>query len=186
MKKWVICCILPFSIQVSPCTGEESIRKFRTVDPTQLEKTVPVGYGQAFVQAGRENNIDPILLAAISTHESGRWKSRTARQKNNWMGLMTRGGAKSFGKPEDSIFYAAGLLNRKPFKSRNTLSAIAPIYCAKSPGHWKVSVLHLEHEIAGKATAEPKANIIPFIWRPDVIVTPIGPDKSKLPDALLK
>ena len=81
MKKWVICCILTFGIQVSLCTGEESIRKFRTVDPTQLEKTVLVGYGQVFVQAGRENNIDPVLLAAISTHESGRWKSRTARAR---------------------------------------------------------------------------------------------------------
>jgi hypothetical protein len=185
MKKWVICCILTFGIQVSLCTGEESIRKFRTVDPIQLEKTVPVGYGQVFVQAGRENNIDPVLLAAISTHESGRWKSRTARQKNNWMGLMTRSGAKSFGRPEESIFYAAELLNRKPFKSRNTLSEIAPIYCTKNPGHWKVSVLHLEHEIVGKTTAEPKADMIPFIWRPDLILTPIGARQDKLPPVSL-
>jgi hypothetical protein len=131
MKKWVINCILTLSIQVSLCTGEESIRKFRTVDSIQLEKTVPVGYGQVFVQAGRENNIDPVLLAAISAHESGKWKSRIAQQKNNWMGLMTRNGAKSFGKPEESIFHAAKLLNRKPFQSRDTLSQIAPIYCKK-------------------------------------------------------
>ena len=154
MKKWVISCILTLGIQVSLCTGEESIRKFRTVDPIQLEKKVPVGYGQVFVQAGRENNIDPVLLAAISAYESGGWKSRIARQKNNWMGLMTRSGAKSFGTPEESIFYAAELLNRKPFKGRDTLSQIAPIYCTKNPGHWKASVLHLEHEIAGMATAE--------------------------------
>ena len=81
MKKWVISCILILAIQVSLCTGEESIRKFRTVDPIQLEKKVPVGYGQVFVEAGRENNIDPVLLAAISAHESGKWKSRIARQK---------------------------------------------------------------------------------------------------------
>jgi hypothetical protein len=149
MNTWVISCILSLGILVSLCTGEESIRKFRTVDPIQLEKTVPVGYGQVFVQAGRENNIDPVLLAAISAHESGRWKSRIARQKNNWMGLMTRSGAKGFGKPEESIFYAAELLNHKPFKSRDTLSQIAPIYCKKNPGYWKASVLHLEDEIVG-------------------------------------
>jgi hypothetical protein len=178
MKKLVICYILSFGVQVSLCTGEESIRKFRTVDPIQLEKTVPIGYGQVFVQAGRENNIDPVVLAAISIHESGRWKSRIARQNNNWMGLMTQSGAKSFGTAEESIFYAAKLLNRKPFKSRNTLSEIAPVYCTKNPGHWKASVLHLENQIVGKATAEPKANMIPTIWRPDVILKPIGPDKT--------
>ena len=154
MKKSVISCILIFGIHVSLCTGEESIRKFRTLDPIQLEKKVPVGYGRVFVQAGRENNIDPALLAAISALESGGWKSRIARQKNNWMGLMTGSGAKSFETPEESIFYAAGLLNRKPFKGRDTLSQIAPIYCTKNPGHWKASVLHLEHEILGTATAE--------------------------------
>ena len=70
---------------------------------------------------------------------------------------MTGSGAKSFGTPEESIFsifYAAELLNRKPFKGRDTLSQIAPIYCTKNPGHWKASVLHLEHEIVGMATAE--------------------------------
>jgi hypothetical protein len=101
------------------------------------------------------------------------------------MGLMTRSGAKSFGRPEESIFYAAELLNRKPFKSRNTLSEIAPIYCRKNPGHWKVSVLHLEHEIVGKTTAEPKADMIPFIWRPDLILTPIGVRQDKLPPVSL-
>jgi hypothetical protein len=112
MKKWVTGCILALGIQVFGCLGEESIREFRTVDPIQLEKKVPIGYGQVFVQAGHQNNIDPVLLAAISAHESGGWKSRIARQKNNWMGLMTRRGAKSFGTPEESIFYAADLLNR--------------------------------------------------------------------------
>jgi hypothetical protein len=154
MKNCVISCILALGVQLSLCVGEETIREFRTVDPTQLEKKVPVGYGQVFVQAGRQNNIDPVLLAAISAHESGRWKSRIARQKNNWMGLMTRRGAKSFGTPEESIFYAADLLNRKPFKGRNTLSQIAPIYCAKSPGRWRASVLQWKHEFAGMATAD--------------------------------
>src|SRR6201984_3092649 len=136
MKKRAISYVVAFIVLLSQCAGEESIRGFRALAPVGLERKVPRGYGQVFVQAGRENNIDPVLLAAISAHESGRWKSRIARQKNNWMGLMTRRRAKSCGTPEESIFYAADLLNRKPFKGRNTLSQIAPIYCAKSPGRW--------------------------------------------------
>src|ERR1700751_4348832 len=160
MRKWVISCILALSAKVCVCPGEQSIREFRAAAPEQLEGKVPVGYGHVFVQAGRQNNIDPVLLAAISAHESGRWKSKTARQKNNWMGLMTRSGAKSFRTPEESIYYAADLLNRKPFKGQNTLSQIAPIYCNKSPGHWKASVLQLEHEFAAWPPLTPKTNNI--------------------------
>lgn len=147
MKRWTISYIIAFAVQLSPCPGDESIRGFRPVDPILLEKEVPVGYGQVFLQAGRQNNVDPVVLAAISAHESGAWKSRIARQKKNWMGLRTRRGAKSFGTPEESIFYAAKLLNRKPFKGRNTLSQIAPVYCANRPRYWEASVLKWEHEL---------------------------------------
>ena len=147
MKKWLVSYIIAFAVQLSLCPGEEAVRGFRAIDPILLEKKVPTGYGKVFVEAGRENNIDPVVLAAISAHESGGWKSRIARQKNNWMGLMTGRGAKSFESPKESIFYAAKLLNRKRFKDRNTLSQIAPIYCANDPGYWKESVLKWEHEL---------------------------------------
>ena len=122
-------------------------------DPVDLERRVPRGYGQVFVEAGRENNIDPVFLAAISAHESGQWKSRIARRKNNWMGLMSRRGPKSFGTPQESIFYAAKLLNRQPFQGRNTLSEIAPIYCAKTPKYWESSVVRWKHELQEWQTA---------------------------------
>ena len=67
---------------------------------------------------------------------------------------MTGRGAKSFGTPKESIFYAAKLLNRKPFKDRNTLSQIAPIYCANDPGYWKPCVLKWEHELREWQTAD--------------------------------
>ena len=60
---------------------------------------------------------------------------------------MTGRGAKSFETPKESIFYAAKLLNRKPFKDQNTLSQIAPIYCAKRPAYWEASVLRWEREL---------------------------------------
>jgi Mannosyl-glycoprotein endo-beta-N-acetylglucosaminidase len=147
MKKWVASYVIAVAVQLSLCPAEEAIHEFRAVDPILLEKKVPAGYGQVFVQAGRQNNIDPVVLAAISAHESGAWKSRIARKKNNWMGLMTRRGPKSFGTPKESIFYAAKLLNQKPFKDRDTLSQIAPIYCANCPGRWKASVLQWEHQL---------------------------------------
>jgi hypothetical protein len=153
MKKCAISYIVVFIVLLSVCVGEENIRGFRAVDPVQLERKVPKGYGKVFVQAGRENNIDPIFLAAISAHESGQWKSKIARQKNNWMGLMSRTGPKRFGTPRESIFYAAALLNRKPFQGRNTLSEIAPIYCANNQKYWESSVLHWEQELQEWQTA---------------------------------
>ena len=152
MNIWFVTLCLALGLQLSLHAAEENFRTFRTVDPIQLEKKVPTGYGRVFVQAGRQYNIDPVFLAAVSAHESGRWKSRAARKRNNWMGLMTRRGAKNFGTPEDSIFYAAQLLNRWPFKGRNTLSQIASIYCAESPGRWKTAVLQWERELRGTAT----------------------------------
>src|ERR1700756_3891537 len=133
MKKRAISYVVAFIVLLSQCAGEESIRGFRAVDPVDLERKVPRGYGQVFVEAGRENNIDPVFLAAISAHESGQWKSRIARRKNNWMGLMSRKGPKSFGTPQESIFYAAKLLNRKPVQGRNTLSRMGQFSWEKKP-----------------------------------------------------
>jgi hypothetical protein len=158
MKKLIVGTVLLLSLQLPVRAVEENIRVFRSVNPLDLEKKVPAGYGRVFVEAGRQYNLDPILLAAISGHESGAWKSKAARLKNNWMGLMTGRGTKRFAKSEESIFYAAQLLNRKPFKGRNTLSQIAAVYCASNPGYWKACVLDWEHRLgatrAGSRSAE--------------------------------
>ncbi|MBV8816272.1 MAG: glucosaminidase domain-containing protein [Verrucomicrobia bacterium] len=150
MKKWVTCYFLMLGLPLTIHASESSFRQFRQVDPACLEKKVPAGYGKVFVEAGRRNNIDPILLAAISAHESGAWKSRAARVKNNWMGLMARSGTKRFAASQDSIFYAAQLLNRRPFVGRNTLSQIASIYCATNPSYWKSCVLEWERILGGR------------------------------------
>jgi hypothetical protein len=149
MKSWVIYSLLVLGLPATMHASEESFRIFRPVDPARLERKVPAGYGKVFVEAARENNVDPILLAAISAHESGAWKSAAARHKNNWMGLMTRFGSKRFASSAQSIFYAAELLNRKPFKGRNTLSQIAYVYCATNPAYWRKCVLEWERLIVG-------------------------------------
>ena len=148
MRNWIISTVLLLGLQLPIRSAEENFRVFRRVDPADLEKKVPSGYGRIFVEAGQQCNIDPILLAAISAHESGAWKSATARYKNNWMGLMTSRGAKRFSKSEESIYYAAQLLNRRPFKGRNTLSQIAAVYCAANPGYWRTCVLQWERRLA--------------------------------------
>jgi Mannosyl-glycoprotein endo-beta-N-acetylglucosaminidase len=153
MKNWIICNLLVLGLPATMHASEESFRVFRPVDPARLERKVPAGYGQVFIEAGRENNIDPLLLAAISAHESGAWKSAAARHKNNWMGLMTRFGTKRFASSAQSIFYAAELLNRRPFKGRNTLSEIACVYCSTNPGYWRKSVLEWERLLVGGSRA---------------------------------
>jgi hypothetical protein len=139
MRLWVILA-LAFGLQISSRASEENMRTFRAIDPNQLDTKVPHGFGRVFVEAGRQNSIDPLILAAISAHESGGWKSRAARLKNNWMGLMAGRRPKRFATPAASIFYAAELLNRRPFKGHSTLASIAPIYCATNPTNWKRSV----------------------------------------------
>src|SRR6202040_1859047 len=149
MRNWIISTVLLLGLQLPIRAAEENFRVFRPVDPAELEKKVPTGYGRIFVEAGQHYNIDPILLAAISAHESGAWKSAAARHKNNWMGLMTRFGTKRFASSEQSIYYAAELLNRRPFKGRNTLSEIASVYCATNPSYWRSCVLQWERMLAG-------------------------------------
>jgi hypothetical protein len=139
MRTWAILAFA-LGLQISSRATEENVRTFRAIDPHQLDAKVPHGFGKVFVEAGRQNNIDPLILAAISAHESGGWKSRAARLKNNWMGLMARRGPKRFTTPEASIFYAAELLNRKPFTGHFTLASIAPLYCATNPTNWRKSV----------------------------------------------
>jgi Mannosyl-glycoprotein endo-beta-N-acetylglucosaminidase len=139
MRTWAILTVA-LGLQISSRASEDNVRTFRPIDPNQLEAKVPRGFGKIFVEAGRANNLDPLILAAISAHESGGWKSRVARVKNNWMGLMARSVPKRFSSPEASIFYAAALLNRRPFKGHSTLASIAPIYCASNPANWRKSV----------------------------------------------
>jgi soluble lytic murein transglycosylase-like protein len=149
MRNLIFSTVLFLCFKLSIRAAEENVRIFHPVDPAALEKKVPAGYGRVFVEAGRQYNLDPILLAAISAHESGAWKSLAARKKNNWMGLMTSRGAKRFSKSEQSIYYAAQLLNRRPFKGRNTLSQIAVVYCASNPGYWRACVLAWERTLGG-------------------------------------
>lgn len=131
MRTWVILAVA-LGLPISVYATDENVGPFRPVDPDLLDAKVPHGFGKIFVEAGRRNNIDPLTLAAISAYESGAWKSRAARLKNNWVGLIAQHKTKRFATPEASIFYAAELLNRKPFLGRSSIASIARIYCART------------------------------------------------------
>jgi Mannosyl-glycoprotein endo-beta-N-acetylglucosaminidase len=146
-------CVVVLGWQFASYANEDTVRKFRSIAPAQLEKTVPQGFGKIFLEAARQSNLDPVFLAAVSAHESGAWKSKAARTRNNWMGLITRKGVKRFATPESSIFFAAALLNRRPFKGRSTLSSIARVYCASSPASWKKDVLRWQRKLLAAAAA---------------------------------
>ena len=91
MKSWLICSLLVLGLPATMHASDESFRVFRPVDAAKLERKVPAGYGKVFIEAARANNIDPVLLAAISAHESGAWKSAAARHKNKKPGAIAPG-----------------------------------------------------------------------------------------------
>lgn len=91
----------------------------------------------AFVQAGRENNIDPKFLMAIAINESGYGTSRAAREFNNVMGVFDgkTNTHKRFASKADSIRYMARQLKNNYFgKGLQSVQAIGKKYAPTGPG----------------------------------------------------
>ena len=74
MKTWTVLA-LAIGLQISGRATEENVHSFRAIDPDRLDAKVPHGFGRVFVEAGRQNNIDPLILAAISAFESAPGKA---------------------------------------------------------------------------------------------------------------
>jgi beta-N-acetylglucosaminidase len=73
------------------------------------------GHGDAFEAAGQKYGVDPTLLAAIATFESGHGASPAARKYNSVMGEMapsSPGQHQKFDSVEDSIDAGASNLSR--------------------------------------------------------------------------
>jgi len=58
MKALVILA-LALGLQISGRATEDNVRTFLAIDPDALDTKVPHGFGKVFVEAGRQNNIDP-------------------------------------------------------------------------------------------------------------------------------
>ncbi|MEH7107180.1 glucosaminidase domain-containing protein [Bacillus sp. JJ1764] len=96
------------------------------------------GMGEVFVQAGRQYNLNPALLAAIAQHESGNGSSRASHVKNNIAGMMGSNGLKSYGSIGESIMDMARNLSKNYLgKGLNSISEIgakyAPIGATNDP-----------------------------------------------------
>ncbi|MCM3763598.1 glucosaminidase domain-containing protein [Neobacillus niacini] len=96
------------------------------------------GMGASFMEAGRQYNINPNLLASIAMHETGNGSSRAASEKNNIAGMMGKNGLRSYDSVADSIFDMARNLRKNYLdKGFDTIAKIggkyAPVGAANDP-----------------------------------------------------
>jgi len=101
--------------------------------------------GEQFIEAGRQYNINPNLLASIAIHETGNGASRAAYEKLNIAGMMGKNGLKQYDSIEDSISDMARNLRKNYLdKGFDTIAKIggkyAPVGAANDPtglnNHW--------------------------------------------------
>ena len=65
MKTWTVLA-LALGLQISVYATEENVHSFRAIDPDQLDDKYLTDTEEFSSRGGRENNIDPLILAAIS------------------------------------------------------------------------------------------------------------------------
>jgi hypothetical protein len=112
---------------------EHRFKQFREVDVNRLRAALPPqaqSLADDFIAAGRANNIDPLVLVAISRHETGGWTSSAFRNKNNAMGISSATGPRRFSNVGDSIAQMArGLASPTGYyKNADTLRQLWGIY----------------------------------------------------------
>lgn len=109
------------------------------------------GLGETFLKVGSAYDVDPYVLAAMATQESG----RGVHQANSYnvFGLTNGGlsnGFKAFSSYEESISFAAKTLAGPIYlgSGMTSLSQIGPVYCP-SPGGWADKIMSHIYNIAG-------------------------------------
>lgn len=118
-------------------------------------------YAQAFIDAGKQYNIDPNFLAAISWEETGGGTSKAFTQGNNAMGISNiNGPIYGFPSVEASIFQQAATLAKPngPYAGATTIGEIGKIYAPAGAandflgtnGGWAADVSVLYSKITGK------------------------------------
>ena len=100
-----------------------SLLKERLPDPLKP-------FAQCFVDAGRENALNPLFLAAISMHETGLGKSDAFLTKRNAMGVSSKSGPKTMDSVPQSIGYMAHrLANPNGYYAKcNTVEEFGEVY----------------------------------------------------------
>ncbi|MCH6266827.1 glucosaminidase domain-containing protein [Neobacillus citreus] len=128
-------------------TSDDSLQ-FQSISAEKINETLGgklKGFGEMFVKAGQQFNINPGLLAAIAKHETGNGTSRASIVKNNIAGMMGKSGLKTYASVEDSIMdMARNLSSNYLGKGLSSISSIgskyAPIGAENDPtglnNHW--------------------------------------------------
>lgn len=140
-------------VSTPPASGErrevsldDSYRQQRTVDIDALKALLPrqaQSLAKAFVDAGEKYNVDPLLLTAISKHETGSWTSSAFRNKNNAMGVSNSRGPIHMASREASIDKMASLIGSTtsgPYKNAETFRDLWSVYApGPATGHGSIS-----------------------------------------------
>jgi hypothetical protein len=95
------------------------------------------GKGAVFYDAGQQNNVNPMLMAAISVHETASGNSKVLRECNNVAGINWTsnnephiGRYRVFSSIDDSIYNLAYLLNNYYIQQgRTTIDSIGRKFC---------------------------------------------------------
>ncbi len=122
--------------------GDQSLA--RAIDVYLTEQGSPlVGYGRAFVSAGKTFGVDPFLVVAIAGKESS-WGKHCFLPYNAW-----GWGEVSFTDWENAIFNYTRMLDEEYIsKGRTDVNVIAPIYCPPNHVSWAHDVTTFYNEIA--------------------------------------
>lgn len=78
--------------------------------------------------------VDPALVKAIITHETGNMTSKAARNKNNFGGIMGSDGLRTYDTPEEGIEAVANLLSTSRYKGKS-IAQIGSIYAPIGAGN---------------------------------------------------
>lgn len=107
-----------------------------------------VNKGEVFYTAGKSRNVNPMLMAAISIHETANGKSKVLAECNNvaginWTGnknIPKKGRYAVFKDVDDSIYNLAYILDNNYIKqNRTTIETIGAKFCPlndKDNGKW--------------------------------------------------
>lgn len=121
-------------VKMVSVTENYDVRQHSVITAARLNmflKGVLRDKGGLFIRVARDNNICPIVLAAIAMHESADGKSKFAYDRNNVFGIYLRGKYHYFNSVEECVEYTGKLLGGKLYcGGRNyTVKKIQQIYC---------------------------------------------------------
>lgn len=85
-------------------------------------------------QYAKKYGVDPALVKAVIYQETGDMTSSAAKNKNNFGGMMGKGGLMSFDTPEAGIEAVAKLLASDRYKGK-TIAQIGAIYAPVGAGN---------------------------------------------------